>query len=85
MKRCDVEHYLESVIDIGAKIYLLNLENMKIIDDSSDFIVSSNQHLVLAVFDNDTAAQNALLSIKTTKFQLRNWQRSQDCQNVKRS
>lgn len=72
LKRCDVDQYLESVIDIGAKIYLLNIENLRVIDDPSDFIVSSSKHLVLAVFDNDTAAQNAL-SMKSTKFQLRKW------------
>ncbi|CAL1291939.1 unnamed protein product [Larinioides sclopetarius] len=85
MKRCDVEHYLESVTDIGAKIYFLNAESLKIIDETSDFIVSCSKHIVLAVFDTDTAAQNALLSIKTTKFQLRHWHRSQDCKNVKKS
>ncbi|KAG8199856.1 hypothetical protein JTE90_015850 [Oedothorax gibbosus] len=85
MKRCEVEHYLESVTDIGAKIYFLNIENSKVIEESSDFIVTSNKHVVLAVFENDTAAQNALITINTTKFQLRNWHRSPDCQNVKRS
>ncbi|XP_055928881.1 cAMP-regulated phosphoprotein 21-like isoform X2 [Argiope bruennichi] len=85
MKRCDVEHYLESVTDIGAKIYFLSAESLKIIDETTDFIVSCSKHIVLAVFDTDTAAQNALLSIKTTKFQLRHWHCSQDCKNVKKN
>ncbi|GFS63908.1 r3H domain-containing protein 2 [Trichonephila inaurata madagascariensis] len=85
MKRSDVEHYLELVTDLGAKIYFLQAENMKIIDENSDFIVSSSKHLVLAVFDTDTTAQNALLNIKTTKFQLRHWHCSQECKNVKKS
>ncbi|GFR08366.1 cAMP-regulated phosphoprotein 21 [Trichonephila clavata] len=85
MKRSDVEHYLESVTDLGAKIYFLQAENMKIIDENSDFIVSSSKHLVLAVFDTDTTAQNALLNIKSTKFQLCHWHCSQECKNVKKS
>ncbi|GFS80092.1 uncharacterized protein TNCV_2988661 [Trichonephila clavipes] len=84
-KRSDIEHYLESVTDFGAKIYFLQAENMKIIDENSDFIVSSSKHLVLAVFDTDTTAQNALLNIKTTKFQLFHWHCSQECKNVKKS
>ncbi|GIY49543.1 cAMP-regulated phosphoprotein 21 [Caerostris extrusa] len=85
MKRCDVEHYLESVTEMGAKICFLHAESLKVIDGSSDFIVSNSKHVVVAVFDTDTAAQNALLGIKTTKFQLRHWHYSQECKNVKKS
>lgn len=77
MKRYDIERYLEGVTELGAKIHFLNAETLEVIDDSNDFLASS-KHIVLAVFESDTAAQNALLSIKTTKFQLRRWLRSQD-------
>lgn len=78
MKRQDLERYLEPVTELGAKkIYILNAENLEIIEESNDFLGSS-KHIVLVVFESDKAAQNALSNIKTTKFQLRRWLRSQD-------
>lgn len=82
MKRHDVERYLEAVTELGAKIHFLNVDNLEVIDESNDFLASS-KHIVLAVFESDTAAQNALLSIKTNKFQLRRWLRSQDTSKTK--
>lgn len=81
MKRHDAERYLEAVTELGAKIYFLNADTLEA-DESNDFLASS-KHIVLAVFESDTAAQNALLSIKTTKFQLRRWVRSQDSSKTK--
>ncbi|XP_035233231.1 uncharacterized protein LOC118205061 [Stegodyphus dumicola] len=84
MRKYDVERYLEEVAENGAKIYFVNSESLEILEEGSDLLASS-KYIVLAVFDSDTAAQNALLSIKTSKFQLRRWHRSQDCGKMKKS
>lgn len=67
LRKSDAERYLEEVVHHGAKLqFVRNTTDTTPID----FLVTNKVH-VYAVFDSETAAQSALLNIKTTKFQLR--------------
>ncbi|XP_042898182.1 cAMP-regulated phosphoprotein 21 [Parasteatoda tepidariorum] len=84
IKQNDLGKYLEPLCELGAQIHLMSVENLKSIE-VSDELVSKTKHVVLAVFGSDKAAQDALLRIKTPKFQLRPWHSSQDCsRNIKK-
>ncbi|XP_076366754.1 uncharacterized protein LOC143255253 isoform X2 [Tachypleus tridentatus] len=70
MKRYDVERYLEPVTALGAKIEFVCTNSSRSKPLGNDNITKT-KYQVLAIFESSTAAQTALLKIKTNKFQLR--------------
>ncbi|XP_022240672.1 cAMP-regulated phosphoprotein 21-like isoform X2 [Limulus polyphemus] len=70
MKRYDIERYLEPVTALGAKIEFVCNDSSKSRPLGNDNITKT-KYRVLAIFESNTAAQTALLKIKTSKFQLR--------------
>ncbi|XP_022254084.1 cAMP-regulated phosphoprotein 21-like isoform X2 [Limulus polyphemus] len=83
MKRSEVERFLEQVVSQGARIDFLCTKLGSATPAGNDVIFNS-KFKVLAVFESSTAAQNALLNIKTSKFQLRppRQQRKDSVKNV---
>ncbi|XP_076322643.1 uncharacterized protein LOC143231838 isoform X4 [Tachypleus tridentatus] len=83
MKRSEVERFLEQVVSQGARIDFLCTKLGSAAPAGNDVIFNS-KFKVLALFESSTAAQNALLNIKTSKFQLRppQQQRKDSVKNV---
>ncbi|KAG1653194.1 R3H domain-containing protein 2 [Nymphon striatum] len=73
MKQPDLERYLEDITVHGGKIQYQSIDGTKNSAIIGTDLINSSKHKVLAAFDSDTSAQSALLTIKSTKFQLRSY------------